>query len=478
MRLKHYAMKMKRWRGLILLLLFWSGLAQASGNVTLEQYLSEVQSNYPSLAAQKARAEAAESRISPNGAWDDPFFAMGIDQIPERGKDTTSVWRYQLTQTVPFPGKRGAKRRAAEARANEAKADTEALKRELTLIATQLFYRAYFLEATIRTNDRIRRVLENSIVTSRARYKTGGPSHHEWLLARAELAVLNVEKLRIEREQRQVFARLNELRGQAADAAFGSLKATLNGEKKTEADLRGQPELKAFDAAVGSAQAEETAAKFAYAPDFVVQGMMMKPHASAMPPEGTASTMPTSNWGFMVGINVPLFFAWKQAPLVSAARLDKEAASLERQSLENRLHTEIVTAQEQFKTAVNIVELYKAAVIPNTRLAAENARAAYVAKRFSLSQYLDLLKSEGTQELELLAAKIDVEVASVRLKNLLSAPPIVRFAPSRPSLFEGMGSGGMSEMPEATSMGPGTIAPKKPQAAPSGAGKSGGMGGM
>lgn len=202
----------------------------------------------------------------------------------------------------------------------------------------------------------------------------------------------------------------------------------------------------------------------------------MKPHA--MVPEGMTSSMPASNWGFMVGVNVPLFFAWKQAPLVSAARLDKEAASLERQSLENRLHTEVVDAREQYRTAQSVVELYKNSVIPNTKLAAENARTAYAAKRFPLAQYLEVLKAERTQDLELLAAKIDVEIAASRLENLLSAPPISRFAPSRPSLFGGMGQGGMSEMPEATSMGPGTIAPKKPQAVPKEPGAGGGMGGM
>jgi cobalt-zinc-cadmium efflux system outer membrane protein len=461
---------------LVLLCLFWSGLAFASGPVTLDQYLAEVRAAYPSLAAQKARAEAAESRVSPNGAWDDPFFAMGIDQIPQRGEDTTSVWRYQLTQTIPFPGKRGSKREAAEDRANGAKADIESLEREITLIATQLFYRAFFLDASIRTNESLRKVLESSVTTNQARYKTGGSSHHEWLLAKADLAVLNVEKLRLEREQKQTLARINEMRGQPADAAFGSPKATFDGTKKIDSDLREQPELKAFDAAVAAAGAEESAAKFAYAPDFVVQGMLMKPHA--MVPEGMTSSMPASNWGFMVGVNVPLFFAWKQAPLVSAARLDKEAASLERQSLENRLHTEVVDAREQYRTAQSVVELYKNSVIPNTKLAAENARTAYAAKRFPLAQYLEVLKAERTQDLELLAAKIDVEIAASRLENLLSAPPISRFAPSRPSLFGGMGQGGMSEMPEATSMGPGTIAPKKPQAVPKEPGAGGGMGGM
>lgn len=459
---------------MVLLSWLWPTLALAASSLSLPQYLSEVKANYPSLAAARARADALESRVSPAGAWDDPFFAMGVDQIPTKGMDTTSVWRYQLSQTIPFPGKRGSAGKAAEARASGAKADADSLERELTLIAIQLYYRACYVDAALNANESLRKILDGTIVSNQARYKTGGSGHHEWLLAKAELSVLNVEKLRFERERKLLHARMNEMRGKPADAPVGELKPSFSEGKNPQPDLQGQPELKAFDAAVGAASAEETAAKFAYAPDFVLQGMLMKP--KAMPAEGM--TPMQSSWGFMVGVNVPLFFAWKQAPMVTAARLDKEAATLERQSLENRLNTEIVDAKEQLRTAHNIVELYKSSVIPSTRLAAGNARSAYAAKRFPVSQYLDILKSERTQELELLAARIDVEVAAARLENLLSAPPVSRFAPSRPSLFGGMGGGGMSEMPEATSMGRGTIAPKKSSTGGSAPSGGGGMEGM
>jgi outer membrane protein TolC len=266
---------------------------------------------------------------------------------------------------------------------------------------------------------------------------------------------------------------MNEMRGRPIGTKFGDFKPVFTEGKSAEPDLRAQPELKAFDAAVNAASAEETAAKFAYAPDLVLQGMLMKP--KAMPAEGMSAPM-QQNWGFMVGVNVPLFFAWKQAPLVTAARLEKEAASLERQSLEARLNTELVDAREQFRTALNIVELYRTSVIPSTKLAAGNARAAYAAKRFPLTQYLEILKLEQNQDLELLAARIDVEMATSRLENLLSAPPVTRFAPSRPSLFGGMGGPGMLEMPETASMGKGTIGPKKPQSG--GAQPSSGSGGM
>lgn len=456
----------------------WPALALAANPLTLEQYLSEVKSNYPSLASARARAGAMEERVSPAGAWDDPFFAMGIDQIPTKGMDTSSVWRYQLSQTIPFPGKRGASGESAEARAVAARADTEALDRELTLIAMQLFYRAFYIDSAIEANGRTRKFLQGALDSSRARYRTGGSSHHEWLLAKAELAVLDVEKLRLQREKKSLLARMNEMRNRSPDTPFGNLKVQLSGiARKVSPKLENQPELKSFDAALSGANAEARAAKLAYAPDFMVQGMLMKPRG--MPAEGSMTSAMPPSWGFMVGINVPLFFPWKQADLVSAANLEREAAVQERRSIENRLNSEIVDAQEQLSTAQNIVELYKDSVIPTTRIAAGNARSSYASKRLPLSQLLDVLRAESSQELELLAAKVDVELAMARLENLLSSPPMARFAPSRPTLFGGM-AGGMTEMPEASSMGRGTVVPKKnvPGGGGRGSGSSGGMEGM
>lgn len=466
---------------MFLLLFFWPALALSANSFTLNTYLLEVKANYPSLAAARSRVAAKEERISAAGAWDDPFFAMGVDQIPTKGMDTSSVWRYQISQTIPFPGKRGAALERAEAQASAAQADAGSLDRELTLIAMQLFYRFYFLESAIEANGRTRKLLQSALDSSRARYRTGGSTHHEWLLAKSELAVLDVEKLRLLRDKKSLQARMNELRNRQPETPLGTLKVELNGaNRKVSPSLENQPELRSFDAALLSATAEVRAAKLSYAPDFMMQGMLMEPRG--MPTAGSMTSAMPSSWGFMVGVNIPLFFPWKQAGLVSAANFERAAAAQERASLENRLNSEIVDAQEQLRTAQSIVALYRDSVIPATKLAAGNARSIYGAKRLPLSQLLEVLRAETSQELELLAAKLDVEIATARLENLLSSPPMARFAPSRPTLFGGMGNGmgGMTEMPEASSMGRGTLMPKKSATSGGGqgSGSSGGMEGM
>ena len=147
-------------------------------------------------------------------------------------------------------------------------------------------------------------------------------------------------------------------------------------------------------------------------------------------------------------------------------------------NLENRLNTEALDAREQFNTARDVAALYKSTVIPTTNLAVQNAKTGYAARRLPLAQYLETLKVQRAQTLEYLAAQMDVELARTRLKELLSSPPILRFAPTRPSLVGGGDMGG--GVSDTVNMGSGMSGPTRKSkgfSSPSETGNSG-MGNM
>ncbi|MBK7961770.1 MAG: hypothetical protein IPK04_11600 [Bdellovibrionales bacterium] len=104
-------------------------------DLTLTEYLSQVQQANPTLRSSTLRAKALEHRVDPAGTWDDPFIAGGVDQVPFDG-GMGSVTRYQISQTIPFPGKLSAKSSVAENRASSAKSDSETFSREITVLAT------------------------------------------------------------------------------------------------------------------------------------------------------------------------------------------------------------------------------------------------------------------------------------------------------------------------------------------------------
>lgn len=443
----------------------WS--TASAQDLALDAFLAQVDQSNPTAVASKLRARALERRVDPSSTLDDPFFAAGPDEIPFGG-GMGSVTRFQVSQSIPFPGKLGARGAAAEGRARSALADAETTKRQITVTATQTFFRAFFNQEAIALNDKLRKILDETAQSTKARYRTGDVGHHDWLLARVELSVLEVEKLRLEREKRTLHAFLNELRDESPEKYIGRVVLGRNGSGTSSAieepSPGDSPELKSLDAAIQSTEEERRLAKLSYLPDFVVQGMAMRPNSAMAEP---------ANWGVMVGISLPLYFWRKQSESLAAANLDLEAAVSEKRSLENRLRTEIVDARQQLKTARDIVELYRKTVVPNTQLAVSNARSGYAARRLPLQQFLDVLKTQRTQELELLAAELDAQAAELRLKEVLSAPPILRLTPARPTLFGGAAMGAS----DTVRMGAGMSGSTRKQTRPSEPGASG-MGGM
>lgn len=461
----------------ILLMLFLTANSYAD-QLSLKEYLGQLHDSNLTIHASKLRALAQKYKIKPSATLDDPFIAAGLDGIPfEGGKG--KVWRYQISQTIPFPGKLGSKSEIAERKAEASEFDAQTIMRQIHVVGTQTFLRASYNNHAIILNERIQKIIKETTASEKARYKTGGTNHHEWLLAKLELSVLDVELLRLKRTQKTLSALLNELRNMPPEAPIEvDHDDLLNAEddaNTTVPNLDIQPELKAWKAEKKAAETELKLVKLSYAPDFVIQGMAMEPTMR------NSEMSQTSNWGVMVGITIPIFFWRKQSELVAAAEKNNLATIADYQSLQNRLNTEVSDAKQQLKTAIDVVKLYKNNVIPITEIAVKSARSSYAAKTLPMTQLLDALRSQRTQEQELLAAQMDVIVSKTRIQELLSSPPVMRFAPARPTLFGGdmgasMGSDGMGAS-STINMGSGMSGPTRKQGIPDSS-ESSGMGGM
>lgn len=448
-----------KYKNILFVLILLVSRNQFANNLELAEYLQEVKVSSPMIQASTLKALALKHRISPSKTLDDPFIAAGIDEIPFEGGQG-KVWRYQVSQSFPFPGKLKAKGNIAEDTALSAQADTETLIRQMQVLATHSFLKAVYNLKAIEINERIRKIIEETITSAKARYRTGDSNHHEWLLAKLELSILNIELVRLKRTQISLFALLNELRNLPPETV---IKLNLDQEKLDHSvptfvkeDIKNQPEIKSWEFQNRAATSELKLVKLSYAPDFVIQAMAMEPRIK------DKEMMGPSNWGVMVGITVPIFFWRKQSELVAAAEKDRLSSLAGQKSLENRLKSEIADARLQLQTSLDVVALYQNDVIPLTEMAVKNARSSYTAKTMALNQLLLALRSQRIQELELLGAKMDVLIAKTRLNNLLSSPPVQKFAPVRPTLF-GSSMGQMSESgmdsPATINMGQGISGP-------------------
>ncbi|MBL8677357.1 MAG: TolC family protein, partial [Alphaproteobacteria bacterium] len=156
------------------------------GSFLLDQFLQEVMQANPNLQSAQFQAEAMQYKIKPAGSLEDPVIGIGPDDIPLNGAEG-NVIRYQINQVIPFPGKPITRSKIAKAKAEASSSDVETTRRQLILFATQVYYKTYLNQEAIRLNDETQRLIKALIDTSKSRYETGGGSHHEWLLGKAEL---------------------------------------------------------------------------------------------------------------------------------------------------------------------------------------------------------------------------------------------------------------------------------------------------
>ena len=105
-------------------LLTWSvSLAQTA--TPLPTLIEESVRQNPDVAVARARVAAADARIAPAGALDDPMAEAGIVNAPlapfSLRREEMTMQMLGLSQRVPFPGKRGL-------RTDVARGDAEALR--------------------------------------------------------------------------------------------------------------------------------------------------------------------------------------------------------------------------------------------------------------------------------------------------------------------------------------------------------------
>lgn len=428
----------------VLIALVFGAPSSFASTLELNAFLSEVRANNPLIRSYRYRADAAKDRIRPAATLDDPFFALGPDQIPF-GAGDTEVIRYQLNQTLPFPGKLGARGKIASALAAVASADTETLVRQTVVMATYAFYKSYYLQESLKNYATQISFVTTIAQSEEGRYKAGESQHHEWLLALAESGILKAEALRLKREKAVLDATLNQYRDRPADTPVGVLAVRFGRSDGGNAPDPGiSPEYKAYREQLKAFENGKKLASYSWIPDLMVQGMVMQ----------SKNGMEQSNWGLMVGMNVPLFGYRKQAELVSAAKNDLKSAEAAFTQIETKLKTAETTTRLERDMARSVVGLYANSVIPQTELAFQSAKSSYEAKRLPLSNLLQISRVRQIQRLEYLAARLDARLAEVKGRELLSEPPFLRLAPSAPTLFapggmnagmeEGMGGAGTS----------------------------------
>ncbi len=339
----------------------------------------------PAIAAMEARLEAARERIAPAGALPDPAFELMIQNegFPDWtvGEMPMSMIGPQLSQAIPFPGKRSARREAARAEARVGEQELEALRRAVAREVRVAYAQVYALDREAASLDAGRELLDLLAETVAQRQRVGESDQEAMLKTRLARSRLEERARDLVAERAMAVAALNGLLDLPVDAPFGVVASLPRFAAPSAAwdslALKGAAELAVREAEAAAAVMRLRAARADARPDFMAgAGVGLR---GSMDPVVT----------LRLGMELPLWSGSKQRPLVRAAQAEEEAARADLRQARAGVRAEAARLLADFQRAEEQILRYEESFLPQTSLAFQAARSAYLAGRGDFSTVLE-----------------------------------------------------------------------------------------
>lgn len=311
----------------LLLALCWAVLpciarAADTASLSFDQALAEAESAAPSLAAAGAPDAAARHAAIAAGELPDPKLVMGLDNLPvsaddnwSLGRDFMTMQRVGVSQDLPKVGKRRARVAQAEAAIADAEFSTRIERLTVRRDTALAWLAAYFSVARLALQATL--VQENSLLeqTVMARYAAGSATPAELLLPQREALARADQRDDLPAAQAAATAELSRVLARpaviASDAELPQISIDID---HLRAHLEQHPDLRIYDARLAGASAVLREAEASKRPDWNVE--LSYQHRGPRYGEMVSA---------QVSVDLPLFSARRQDPLIAARTADLAA---------------------------------------------------------------------------------------------------------------------------------------------------------
>lgn len=408
--------------GLVCLLLVAMPYSASAGSQPpappAEELVTQALSQSPSIAALEARVRAAQEIIRPAGALPNPMLDVMLQDagFPDWtvGTMEMSMVGPRLTQGIPFPGKRSARRRVAQAEFRVRSGELDELRREVARDIRINYAGIYAIDHEAHSLETGAQLLELLGATVNERYAAGQAGQEAPIKVQLALSRLRERQASLVSERATFVAGLNRLLDRAGDSPLGEVDTLstptiadepweAGAEARSAAVLTRREALKTAEARVHAARLER------------------RPDLSATAGVGLRGKLdPVVTLG--VGIELPLWNSQSKAPLVRAALEELEAARQEVREAEAAARSEAAQIAARSRTAAEQILRYQQAVIPQTSMALEAARSAYLTGSGDFSTVIEDFNMWLDARAALARFESDRYAAWADLEALLNAP--------------------------------------------------------
>ncbi|MGQ0813068.1 MAG: TolC family protein [Gemmatimonadota bacterium] len=343
---------------------------------------------HPSIRAAEARVIAASARVRPAGALPDPMLMAGLENQPlgkeahEPGPDMMTMKMLGVSQTLPYPGKLAAARRAAEQDVLVAQSRVDAARTVVVRDIKQSYYELAYLDEAMRALEQSREIFVSMQRAAQARYVAGAGEQRAVLDARVEAARIEERILALAEQKRSEAARLL-----AALGGSGPEPPTANLPRATpalppvaelqERAARTNPELRARNAEIAAQMVRAELARKQSLPDF---DLSLRYGQRDQRPDMIS---------FSVAVPIPIQKSRKQDEQVLEADAEAEALRGELIAETNRIRAEVARLHAELERTRAQLVLFANSIIPQAQAALESAKASLVSSRVDLYSILE-----------------------------------------------------------------------------------------
>ncbi|HET7831612.1 MAG TPA: TolC family protein [Gallionella sp.] len=404
----------------------WMGSAAAveerALGADLAGLLAYAREHNPELAASRHEADAAVQRLQPASALPDPVLRIEMMDITNQGTNKgmsllpsqVGTTRYWLMQSVPWFGKRGLQREAAEAQVAQADGQTVAIWVELENKIKSAYAQYYFLSGSERLTQEMLALLAAMEQAAQVRYANGAGAQQDVIRAQVEQSDLRVALLDTEMEQHHAHVRLNALLARPASASLALPEkmrplpppAQLD-SSVLEARLRSRnPQLQIADAQIYGIEKNRALTYLNRYPGFTF-GVM---------PNQAGHTI--KSWDVMVEFNIPLQQETRRSQEREAEAL-LAAGNARKEALLNQMLAELAEGVAGLENARRTEALTTTRLLPQTELTYQSALAGYENGKVDFATLLDAQRQILKARQQLLKAQYEAQLRLADIEKML-----------------------------------------------------------
>lgn len=365
----------------------------------LDQAVAAALARNPGLAEIGARANAMAAIPPQAGALPDPVLSMNALNLPTdtfaTDQEPMTQLQVGIEQSLPFPGKRDLKVRAAQRDASAAAHAVDEARLRLVHQVRRLWWQIFYLDRSLDIVERNQALLRQFVQIAQTKYKVGEGLQQEVLLAQVELSKLFDRQIELSGLRAAERARLNALLDRPATTPLRlpeKVRTTLT-EAPAEEVLYARAEqsrpllARRREEAAASRARRDLARRDRY-PDFRLGAAY-----GFRQGENTDGSSRPDFASVRLGVTLPLYAGRKQSKALdqrSSELLEKRFALKDSYGA---VQAEISAALANYRSASERVRLFESGVIPQARQSVASMLSGYQVGKVD---FLNLVQAQVT----------------------------------------------------------------------------------